>query len=134
MPTVAKKAAKPAAKKTAAKKVVTKEAAANGFVIEDDEPWPTLLDPPSMQDLAPDKVTFVMLENGCFEAYQCDRMIRWGEHPRMWALLEQITSDKADGKIEDVAGLLLFGHPGLGKTMSLDLLLSWSLKAHRTVP
>ena len=59
---------------TAAKKVASKEDAANGFqfsIDEDDKPWPTLLDPPSMQDLATDKVTFVTLENGCFEAYHC---------------------------------------------------------------
>ena len=96
--------------------------------------WPTLLDPPSMQDLATDKVTFVALEHGCFDAKQTNRMIRWGEHPRMWALLEQITSEVADGKETKVAGLLLLGHPGLGKTMSLDLLLSWSLKAHPNRP
>ena len=91
--------------------------------------WPTQLSPPRKTKSSFD-VSFVITEAGkwCFEPDVAERMIRNREYTLMWERLQGIR--KSPGR----KGLLIMGHPGIGKTLLLDLLLSWNLCTYPTQP
>eukprot|EP00760_Papus_ankaliazontas_P021014 PhM_4_TR18626/c2_g1_i1/m.27294 len=65
----------------------------------------------------------------CFEPTVTQRIIRNYEYPLLWQRLEDMRSDQNPMK-----GMVIMGHPGIGKTLLLDTLLSWNLHAYPTQP
>eukprot|EP00760_Papus_ankaliazontas_P021023 PhM_4_TR18626/c3_g3_i1/m.27290 len=65
----------------------------------------------------------------CFEPQVTQRIIRNYEYPLLWQRLEDMRS-----KQNPIKGMLIMGHPGIGKTLLLDTLLSWNLHAYPTQP
>ena len=102
--------------------------AAGDFVQEGG--WPTLLDLPTVGENK-ELVTFVKFKNGCFEPQVEERMLRCNEHPRIWRVVQEKIeeSESISPKGSRPLGVLIKGHPGIGKTMTLDFLLSWSLRS-----
>ena len=102
-----------------------------------DNTWPTLLDPPTAGAQPKEVVTFVKFENGCFQPRLEQRMLRCDEHPRVWKAVQD-RIDKSESLPKEKRhlphGLLIKGHPGIGKTLTLDFLLSWSLSAQPNRP
>ena len=102
-----------------------------------DGTWPTLLDLPTAGEQPKELVTFVTFKNGCFEPMQEQRILRLHEHPRMWKLVQDtITESESLPKEQRCLprGVLIKGHPGIGKTLALDFLLSWSLHSQPNRP
>ena len=91
--------------------------------------WPTLHKPPG--DATGDPPTtvlqFVNTVDGpwCFEQGEAERMIRLKEYVMLWDRLKAILRNCT--RTEGRKGLLIKGHPGIGKTLLLDLILSWLL-------
>ena len=90
--------------------------------------WPTAHPAPSKTESL--ELSFVKTTAGkwCFDPDVAERMIRNKEYPLLWERLQGIRT--SPGR----KGLLIMGHPGIGKTLLLDLLLSWNLFAHPTQP
>ena len=98
------------------------------FTFKDDLAWPTLFDPAACLPKST-ALAWVCTTNGpwCFSDDE-DRMVRQ-VYEEVWKRFEEVR--KAPGRKK---GLLIKGHPGIGKSYLLDLLLSWSLFTQPTVP
>lgn len=111
-------------------KLVTSEFSLSCFRYVDSN-LPTTFDPStidSKQDLY-----FVTNTGGAWcISEQRDRMIRPGEYAAVWSQLKCLLDEK--GANLEGNGLLVKGHPGIGKSLLLDLLLSWSLFSYPTMP
>ena len=108
---------------------------------KDDLPWPALYDPaahfPKPQPL-PARLQFVSwkVPSGhgaatgpwCFAPDDELRMVR-PVYEEVWRRFLEIFHARLTRK-----GFLIIGHPGIGKTYLLDLLLSWHLFTHPHVP
>ena len=108
---------------------------------KDDLPWPALYDPaahfPKPQPL-PARLQFVSwkVPSGhgaatgpwCFAPDDELRMVR-PVYEEVWKRFLEVFHARLTRK-----GLLIIGHPGIGKTYLLDLLLSWHLFTHPHVP
>ena len=101
-----------------------------GAIVEGGK-WTTLHDPHAARPKGGKKLSFITADKGdwCFSPEEPERMIRISEHPLVWQRLKDLRNMKLSH-----AGLLLVGHPGIGKTLFLDVLLSWSLHADPKVP
>ena len=107
---------------------------AEGEFIQDSA-WPTLLDLPAVGEHPEELVTFVKFEKGCFEQRLEKRMLRWNEHPRIWKVVQtRIEKSESLPPQSRPLGVLIKGHPGIGKTLTLDFLLSWSLSSQPNRP
>lgn len=88
-------------------------------------PWPTAHAPPTAPTGAvpATELSFLRTTGGpwCFEPDVSERIVRNREYPLLWKRLQAIR--KTTGR----KGLLIMGHPGIGKTLLLDILLSWNL-------
>ena len=99
--------------------------------------WPTLLTPPTVGGESNEQVNFVDFENGCFEQRVKKRMVRLNEHPRIWQVVQETLTTSESLPTEEKQrplGVLIAGHPGIGKTLTLDFLLSWSLSSQPNRP
>jgi hypothetical protein len=59
-------------------------------------------------------------------------MIRLPEYAILWKNLQDLRASPVGD--DNRRGFLIVGHPGIGKTLLLDLLLSWSLKTSPQLP
>ena len=93
--------------------------------------FPSAIDPADMQ--SKQDLYFVKNTGGhwCISRNK-KRMVRPQEYLSLWNTLQGLVT--APPVIDDGNGLLILGHPGIGKSMLLDLLLSWSLHALSAVP
>jgi hypothetical protein len=110
------------------------EGAATKYI--DAGPWPSAFCPDLLLKAATTQLKFVKTNDGdgpwCFESDTVERMIRVAEYTRLWQRVKDIL--KTCGMKERRKGLLVTGHPGIGKTLLLDLILSWILHDFPTTP
>ncbi len=102
-----------------------------GPVLVEDGTWPSLYPPPLEESKPTTLLKFLETKDGkwCFETNVPMRMVRLTEYLALWKALIVVMAEPKRRK-----GLLIVGHPGIGKTLALDVLLSWNLHEYPKMP